>query len=99
MTLITDLVGFFWLPASHRDAWFLDETERSAGNARILRDNSVEFETSLDMKACFRAWNDWKFPIWCIVTLTYPVAYATAMNFFPLVSGDLVYHNLTDFIW
>lgn len=51
------------------------------------------------MKACFRTWKDWKFPIRCIVTLIYPVVYATAINFFPLVSGDLVYHNLTDLIW
>lgn len=58
MTLITRLVGFSWLPASPRDAWLLDQRESAAANARILRDNSVQMETSLDLKACFRTWND-----------------------------------------
>lgn len=86
MTLITGIIAFFWLPTGPRDAWFLNDREKAAANARSLRDNSFDVETSLDLKACFRTWGNWKFPIWCIITFTYPVAYATAMNFFPLVS-------------
>lgn len=89
MTFLTGIIGFFWLPAGPQNAWFLNERERAAANARLLRDNSVDIETSLDLKECFQTWRDWKFPVWCIITLTYPVAYATAMNFFPLVSQTL----------
>lgn len=86
MTFLTGIIGFFWLPAGPQNAWFLNQRERAAANARLLRDNSVDIETTLNLKECFRTWRDWKFPVWCIITLTYPVAYATAMNFFPLVS-------------
>lgn len=89
MTFLTGIIGFFWLPAGPQDAWFLNGREKAAANARLLRDNSVHVETSLDLKECFRTWKDWKFPVWCIITLTYPVVYATAMNFFPLVSHIL----------
>lgn len=86
MTLITGVVGFFLLPDSVPKAWFLDEREKAAATARLLRDTSSEVDTGFDLKACFETWNDWKFPVWCLITFTYPVAYATAMNFFPLVS-------------
>jgi MFS family permease len=84
MTLITGVVGFFILPDSAPKAWFLDDREKAAATARLLRDTSSEVNTSFDLKACFETWNDWKFPVWCLITFTYPVAYATAMNFFPL---------------
>jgi MFS family permease len=86
MTFITGIVGFFMLPDSPQKAWFLNDREREAAVARMLRDASSEVGTGFNLKECFRSWNDWKFPIWCIITFTYPVAYATAMNFFPLVS-------------
>lgn len=86
MTFITGIVGFFMLPDSPQEAWFLNDREREAAVARMLRDASSEVGTGFNLKDCFRSWNDWKFPIWCIITFTYPVAYATAMNFFPLVS-------------
>ena len=85
MTLVTGIVGFFLLPDTPQTAWFLNDQERKAATARLLRDSSSEVSTSFDLKACFQTWNDWRFPIWCIITFTYPVAYATAMNFFPLV--------------
>ncbi|CAG7925838.1 unnamed protein product [Penicillium olsonii] len=87
MTLVTGVVGFFLLPDSAPKAWFLNEREKLAANARLLRDTSSEVDTGFDLKACFETWNDWKFPVWCLITFTYPVAYATAMNFFPLRLG------------
>lgn len=86
MTFIIGIVGFWWLPDNGQTAWFLNERERAAASARLLRDTSSEVATKLELKAAFQTWNDWKFPIWAIITFTYPVAYATAMNFFPLVS-------------
>jgi MFS family permease len=86
MTLLTGLVGFAILPDSPQTAWFLNDREKEAARARLLRDSSSEIDTGFNLKDCFRSWNDWKFPIWCMITFTYPVAYATAMNFFPLVS-------------
>ena len=86
MTLVTGIVGFFILPDAPQTAWFLSDRERKAATARLLRDSSAEVDTGFNLKECFRSWNNWKFPVWCIITFTYPVAYATAMNFFPLVS-------------
>jgi MFS family permease len=86
MTLITGVVGFFLLPDNAPQAWFLSDREKAAATARLLRDTSSEVNTAFDLKSCFESWNDWKFPVWCFITFTYPVAYATAMNFFPLVS-------------
>lgn len=85
MTFIIGIIGFWWLPDNGQTAWFLNERERAAASARLLRDTSSEVDTKLELKAAFQTWNDWKFPIWAVITFTYPVAYATAMNFFPLV--------------
>lgn len=87
MTLIIGIIGFFLLPESAQKAWFLDEREKEAARARMLRDSSSEVDAEFNLKECFRSWNNWQFPVWCIITFTYPVAYATAMNFFPLVSA------------
>jgi MFS family permease len=95
MTLLTGLVGFAILPDSPHTAWFLNDREKEAARARLLRDSSSEVDTGFNLKDCFQSWNDWKFPIWCIITFTYPVAYATAMNFFPLVSRT--YLNVLSF--
>lgn len=86
MTLLTGAVAFFLLPDGVRSAWFLSDRERAAATARLLRDTSSEVNTPFDLKSAFETWSDWKFPVWCLITFTYPVAYATAMNFFPLVS-------------
>lgn len=87
MTLIIGIIGFFLLPESAQKSWFLDEREKEAARARMLRDSSSEVDAEFNLKECFRSWNNWQFPVWCIITFTYPVAYATAMNFFPLVSA------------
>lgn len=86
MTLVTGAVAFFLLPDGAQKAWFLSDRERAAATARLLRDTSLEVDTPFNLKSAFESWSDWKFPVWCLITFTYPVAYATAMNFFPLVS-------------
>ncbi|KAJ5298601.1 uncharacterized protein N7443_006721 [Penicillium atrosanguineum] len=99
MTFITGVVGFFLLPDSPQKAWFLNDREREAAVARMLRDASSEVGTGFNLKECFRSWNDWKFPIWCIITFTYPVAYATAMNFFPLIVARLGFSTVKTNLW
>ncbi|PYI09266.1 MFS general substrate transporter [Aspergillus sclerotiicarbonarius CBS 121057] len=99
MTFLTGIVTFFWLPGNPRTAWFLNERERAAATARQLRDTSSEVDTGLDLKAAFETWKDWKFPVWCIITFTYPVAYATAMNFFPLIVERLGYSTIKTNLW
>ncbi|PLN85668.1 MFS general substrate transporter [Aspergillus taichungensis] len=99
MTLLCGLVGFWWLPDGPSTAWFLTERERAAATARLLRDTSSEVDTGLNIKECFQSWNDWKFPVWCLITFTYPVAYATAMNFFPLIVQRLGYSAVKTNLW
>ncbi|KAJ5981749.1 hypothetical protein N7499_009197 [Penicillium canescens] len=99
MTLITGVVGFFLLPDNAPQAWFLSDREKAAATARLLRDTSSEVNTAFDLKSCFESWNDWKFPVWCFITFTYPVAYATAMNFFPLIVQRLGYSVVKTNLW
>ncbi|KAJ5338931.1 hypothetical protein N7452_005659 [Penicillium brevicompactum] len=99
MTLITGIVGFFLLPHSAPTAWFLSDREKAAATARLLRDTSSEVDTGFDLKACFETWSDWKFPVWCLITFTYPVAYATAMNFFPMIVQRLGYSVVKTNLW
>ncbi|PWY69070.1 MFS general substrate transporter [Aspergillus heteromorphus CBS 117.55] len=99
MTFLTGVISFFWLPGNPRTAWFLNERERAAATARLLRDTSSEVDTGLDLKAAFETWKDWKFPVWCVITFTYPVAYATAMNFFPLIVERLGFSTVKTNLW
>ncbi|OJJ68433.1 hypothetical protein ASPBRDRAFT_133237 [Aspergillus brasiliensis CBS 101740] len=99
MTFLMGIISFFWLPGNPRTAWFLNERERAAATARLLRDTSAEVDTKLDLKVAFETWKDWKFPIWCIITFTYPVAYATAMNFFPLIVERLGFSTVKTNLW
>ncbi|KAL4782314.1 major facilitator superfamily domain-containing protein [Aspergillus varians] len=99
MTLIIGVIAFWWLPNNGQTAWFLNERERAAASARLLRDTSSEVETKLELKAAFQTWSDWKFPIWAVITFTYPVAYATAMNFFPLIVSRLGYDTVKTNLW
>ncbi|CRG87926.1 putative transporter C1039,04 [Talaromyces islandicus] len=99
MTLLIGVLGFFMLPDSPYYAWFLNSWEREVAKTRLLRDSSSEVATAFDIKDCFQSWNDWKFPIWCIITFTYPVAYATAMNFFPLIVQRLGYSVVKTNLW
>ncbi|KAL4936963.1 hypothetical protein BDV06DRAFT_232907 [Aspergillus oleicola] len=99
LTLIIGVIGFWWLPDNGQTAWFLNERERAAASARLLRDTSAEVETKLELKAAFQTWSDWKFPIWAVITFTYPVAYATAMNFFPIIVARLGYDTVKTNLW
>ncbi|KAL4930432.1 MFS transporter/fungal specific transcription factor domain-containing protein [Aspergillus undulatus] len=99
LTLIIGVIGFWWLPDNGQTAWFLNERERVAASARLLRDTSAEVETKLELKAAFQTWSDWKFPIWAVITFSYPVAYATAMNFFPIIVARLGYDTVKTNLW
>ncbi|EAA61467.1 hypothetical protein AN9176.2 [Aspergillus nidulans FGSC A4] len=99
MTLIIGVIGFWWLPDTAQSAWFLTQRERDAASARLLRDTSAEIETKLELKAAFQTWSDWKFPIWAVITFSYPVAYATAMNFFPIIVARLGYSVVKTNLW
>ncbi|EED15609.1 allantoate permease, putative [Talaromyces stipitatus ATCC 10500] len=99
MTLLIGIMGIFVLPHSPQTAWFLNARERESATARLLRDSSSEVATSFNLKECFQSWKDWQFPIWCIITFTYPVAYATAMNFFPLIVQRLGYSVVKTNLW
>ncbi|OHF01812.1 major facilitator superfamily transporter [Colletotrichum orchidophilum] len=95
LTVIFGIVAFWWLPASPQTAWFLGEAEREVATLRSLRDGTRNVEEEFSFKQCFRTWYDWKFPIWCIISLTYPVAFSTTANFLPLVIGRLGYNKVT----
>ncbi|KAL4791310.1 major facilitator superfamily domain-containing protein [Aspergillus venezuelensis] len=99
LTLIIGVIGFWWLPDNGSTAWFLTARERAAASARLLRDTSAEVETKLELKAAFQTWSDWKFPVWAVITFTYPVAYATAMNFFPIIVARLGYDTVKTNLW
>ncbi|TDZ40092.1 Major facilitator-type transporter hxnP [Colletotrichum spinosum] len=77
LTMIFGVVPFWWLPASPKTAWFLNPAEREVVALRSLRDGTRDEEESFSIKECFRTWNDWEFPMWCVISLTYPVAFAT----------------------
>ncbi|KAJ5246306.1 allantoate permease [Penicillium chermesinum] len=99
MTFIVGIVGFFILPHTAQSAWFLNDREKEAAKARMLRDSSSEVDTGFNLKECFRSWNNWQFPVWCVITFTYPVAYATSMNFFPLIVGRLGFSTVKTNLW
>ncbi|KAE8400760.1 major facilitator superfamily domain-containing protein [Aspergillus pseudonomiae] len=99
MTLIIGVLGFLVLPDNPQHAWFLNGRQREAATARLLRDSSSEVATNFNLKDCFQSWGDWQFPIWCIISFTYPVAYATAMNFFPLIVQRLGYSVVKTNLW
>lgn len=86
MTFLCGIVACFWLPARPQTAWFLNGAERSVATARQLRNNSSAVESRFNLRDCFRQWSGWRFPVWCVITLTYPVAFATTGNFLPQVS-------------
>ncbi|KAJ5760144.1 hypothetical protein N7520_007300 [Penicillium odoratum] len=99
LTLLSGVLGFFLLPDTPQKAWFLDHRERAAATARMLRDSSSEVSTTFDWKACRQTWNNWQFPVWCVIAFTYPVAYATAMNFFPLIVERLGFSTVKTNLW
>lgn len=85
MTVLLGIVAFFWLPATPSTAWFLNEEEKAIANSRHLRDGSGKVEEEFVLRECFQTWNDSKFAAWCVIALTYPVAFSTTANFLPLI--------------
>ncbi|CAI0643340.1 unnamed protein product [Colletotrichum noveboracense] len=95
LTVLFGIVAFWWLPANAQTAWFLNDAEREVASLRSLRDGTREVEEKFSLKESFHTWSDWKFPIWCIISLTYPVAFATTANFLPLIIRRLGYNTVT----
>ncbi|KAL2672384.1 hypothetical protein Neosp_013092 [[Neocosmospora] mangrovei] len=91
MTVIFGVIAFWWLPASPQTAWFLTEDQRRVATLRSLRDGSGKINEEFNLRECFKSWNSWKFLVWCVISLTYPVAFATTANFLPLVLRRLGY--------
>ncbi|ETS86034.1 hypothetical protein PFICI_04059 [Pestalotiopsis fici W106-1] len=94
LTVLIAIVGYFWLPASSSTAWFLTDHEREVARLRSLRDASGKVDIEFSMRECFQQWNDWKFPLWCVIAFTYPVAFATCANFLPIVLQRLGYSTV-----
>ncbi|KAK9773419.1 putative Major facilitator superfamily domain-containing protein [Seiridium cardinale] len=94
ITVVVAFIGFFWLPASSSTAWFLTESEREVARLRSLRDASRKVDTEFSLRESFQTWTDWKFPIWCIISFTYPVAFSTCANFLPIVLQRLGYSTV-----
>ncbi|KAH8647730.1 major facilitator superfamily domain-containing protein [Xylariales sp. PMI_506] len=91
LTVVVAAAAFFWLPASAESAWFLTPEEKEAAKLRSLRDSSKKVDTEFSLRECFQTWSDWKFPLWCIISFTYPVAFSTCANFLPIVLQRLGY--------
>ncbi|KAH7020698.1 major facilitator superfamily domain-containing protein [Microdochium trichocladiopsis] len=85
LTVIFGVVAFWWLPASPQTTWFLKPEEREVARLRSLRDGSNAVGEEFNFKESFRSWKDWKFTLWCIISFTYPVAFATTANVLPLI--------------
>lgn len=94
MTVILGVVAFWWLPANPQTAWFLTEEEREIATQRSLRDGSGKVGEEFNLKECFNSWKNWRFLVWCVISLTYPVAFATTSNFLPLIIRRLGYNTV-----
>ncbi|KAH7133722.1 major facilitator superfamily domain-containing protein [Dactylonectria macrodidyma] len=94
LTVVFAFFAFWWLPASPHTAWFLTAEEKDAAKVRLLRDGSQRLEVDFNIKECFSTWNNWKFFPWCVISFTYPVAFATCANFLPLVLRRLGYSTV-----
>ncbi|TDZ58231.1 Major facilitator-type transporter hxnP [Colletotrichum trifolii] len=99
LTVLVGAIAFWWLPASPATAWFLNDREKAAALARTLRDGSNQVESRFSWKECFTFWRDWKFVLWCIVSFTYPVAFATTSNFLPQIVQRLGYSVVKTNLW
>ncbi|GME65897.1 major facilitator superfamily transporter [Neofusicoccum parvum] len=99
MTVIIAITAFFWLPASPESAWFLTSAEKDAARARSRRDSSGKVSESYNVKEMFQHWNNWKFFPWCVISFTYPVAFATTSNFLPQIVARLGYSTIKTNLW
>ncbi|KAK7224325.1 hypothetical protein V2G26_012328 [Clonostachys chloroleuca] len=91
MTVVFGIVAYWWLPATPQTAWFLNKEQREVATLRALRDGSRAVGEKFSFRECFQNWWNLKFIVWCIISLTYPVAFATTANFLPLVLRRLGY--------
>ncbi|KLO81035.1 Uncharacterized protein LW93_9283 [Fusarium fujikuroi] len=94
MTVLLGVLAFWWLPADPQSAWFLTEEEKHVARQRALRDGSGVIGEDFNIKECFKSWNSWKFAVWCVISLTYPVAFSTTSNFLPLIIRRLGYNTV-----
>ncbi|KAI1008687.1 hypothetical protein LB504_001251 [Fusarium proliferatum] len=94
MTVLLGVLAFWWLPADPQSAWFLTEEEKHVARQRALRDGSGVIGEEFNIKECFKSWNSWKFAVWCVISLTYPVAFSTTSNFLPLIIRRLGYNTV-----
>ncbi|KAL1636874.1 hypothetical protein SLS56_000968 [Neofusicoccum ribis] len=94
--------GWMWLfliEASPESAWFLTSAEKDAARARSRRDSSGKVSESYNVKEMFQHWNNWKFFPWCVISFTYPVAFATTSNFLPQIVARLGYSTIKTNLW
>ncbi|KAF5548070.1 major facilitator superfamily transporter [Fusarium phyllophilum] len=94
MTVLLGILAFWWLPADPQSAWFLTEEEKHVARQRALRDGSGVIGEEFNLKESFKSWNSWKFAVWCVISLTYPVAFSTTSNFLPLIIRRLGYNTV-----
>ncbi|VZI13254.1 unnamed protein product [Fusarium fujikuroi] len=94
MTVLLGILAFWWLPADPQSAWFLTEEEKHVARQRALRDGSGVIGEEFNIKECFKSWNSWRFAVWCVISLTYPVAFSTTSNFLPLIIRRLGYNTV-----
>ncbi|KAL9562832.1 hypothetical protein ACKAV7_013018 [Fusarium commune] len=94
MTVILGIIAFWWLPADPQSAWFLTEEEKHVARQRALRDGTGVIGEEFNLKECFKSWNSWRFAVWCVISLTYPVAFSTTSNFLPLIIRRLGYNTV-----
>ncbi|PVI01589.1 MFS general substrate transporter [Periconia macrospinosa] len=99
MTVLIAVAAYFWLPASASTAWFLTQEERSVAEHRTLRDLSSTSHSDFSWSECFATWRSWKFVPWCIISFTYPVAFATTSNFLPQIVQRLGYSVVKTNLW
>ncbi|SCO56594.1 related to putative tartrate transporter [Fusarium fujikuroi] len=94
MTVLLGILAFWWLPADPQSAWFLTEEEKHVARQRALRDGSGVIGEEFNIKECFKSWNSWRFAVWCVISLTYTVAFSTTSNFLPLIIRRLGYNTV-----
>jgi MFS family permease len=99
MTVIIAGIAYAWLPATPQSAWFLSEAERVVAKRRTLRDLNSAGSHDFNIRECFEEWKTWKMALWCIIALTYPVAFSTTSNFLPQIVQRLGYSVIKTNLW
>ncbi|KAF2270339.1 MFS general substrate transporter [Lojkania enalia] len=99
MTVIVAIIAYFWLPADAKTAWFLNEAERVVAARRTVRDLSNVSHSNFSIKESFQTWKSWKMFPWCVISLTYAVAFSTTSNFLPQIVQRLGYSVVKTNLW